>query len=71
MTRLWRNAFMAAVIVFLAAPLVVVAAVSVNAKKQLLFPPRGFSLTWYVELFTQNDWLNAVKNSLVIATFSG
>jgi len=70
-TRLYRNAFMAAVMIFLAAPLVVVAAVSVNAKKQLLFPPRGFSLNWYVELFTQNDWLNAVKNSLIIATASG
>jgi putative spermidine/putrescine transport system permease protein len=47
-----------------------VAGVSVNAEKQLIFPPEGFSLGWYVELLSQADWLNAVKNSLIIAVVS-
>ena len=42
-----RNLLMAAVLVMLLAPLVVVAGVSVNEKKELLFPPHGFSLAWY------------------------
>jgi putative spermidine/putrescine transport system permease protein len=66
-----RNSFLGAVVVFLAAPLVVVAGVSLNAKKQLLFPPEGLSFRWYVELLTAGDWLNAVKNSLIIAISSG
>lgn len=66
-----RNSFLGAVVVFLAAPLVVVAGVSLNAKKQLLFPPEGLSFRWYVELLTASDWLNAVKNSLIIAISSG
>ena len=66
-----RNGFLSAVVVFLAAPLVVVAGVSLNAKKQLLFPPEGLSFRWYAELVTAGDWLNAVKNSLIIATSSG
>ncbi len=66
-----RNGFLSAVVVFLAAPLVVVAGVSLNAKKQLLFPPEGLSFRWYAELLTAGDWLNAVKNSLIIATSSG
>ncbi len=66
-----RNGFIGAVVVFLAAPLVVVAGVSLNAKKQLLFPPEGLSFRWYAELLTAGDWLNAVKNSLIIATSSG
>ncbi len=66
-----RNGFLSAVVVFLAAPLVVVAGVSLNAKKQLLFPPEGLSFRWYVELLTAGDWLNAVKNSLIIAFSSG
>ena len=66
-----RNGFLGAVVVFLAAPLVVVAGVSLNAKKQLLFPPEGLSFRWYVELLTASDWLNAVKNSLIIAISSG
>ncbi|MEK0081770.1 ABC transporter permease [Benzoatithermus flavus] len=65
-----RRLFLAAVMLFLAAPLLVVAGVSVNAQRQLLFPPRGFSLRWYGELLAQSDWLNALKNSLVIATSS-
>lgn len=71
MNRWLRNGFLSAVVIFLAAPLFVVAGVSLNAKKQLLFPPEGLSFRWYVELLTASDWLNAVKNSLIIATTSG
>jgi putative spermidine/putrescine transport system permease protein len=65
-----RTLFMALVVIFLAAPLVVVAGVSLNAQRQLLFPPVGLSLRWYGDLFLEADWLNAVKNSLIVATFS-
>jgi putative spermidine/putrescine transport system permease protein len=70
MSAALRSLFIAAVVVFLAAPLVVVAGVSVNGEKQLLFPPVGFSLQWYADLVLESDWLNAVKNSLIIATCS-
>lgn len=70
MSRLPRNLFLAAVLLFLSAPLIVVAGVSVNEKKRLLFPPRGFSLSWYGELVSQNQWLTPVMNSLIIATFA-
>jgi putative spermidine/putrescine transport system permease protein len=70
MSTTLRNLLMAAVLAILLAPLVVVAGVSVNEKKELLFPPRGFSLAWYGELLSQADWLNAVKNSLIIAVLS-
>lgn len=70
MNNAGRNLFMGAVLVVLLAPLVVLGGVSLNEPKQLLFPPEGFSLKWYVELFTLADWLNAVKNSLIIAITS-
>jgi putative spermidine/putrescine transport system permease protein len=70
MSTTLRNLLMAAVLALLLAPLVIVAGVSVNEKKELLFPPRGFSLAWYGELLSQADWLNAVKNSLIIAVLS-
>lgn len=70
MRNLGRNLFLALVVLFLAAPLVVVAGVSLNAQRQLLFPPRGLSLRWYGDLFLEADWLNAVKNSLTVATLS-
>jgi putative spermidine/putrescine transport system permease protein len=69
-SRIGGGLLLGAVVLLLAAPLVVVAGVSVNAPRQLLFPPQGFSLRWYVELLTQAEWLNALRNSLVIALAS-
>ena len=71
MTPAWlRNGYMALIALFLAAPLVVVAGVSVNAKKTLLFPPEGFSLSWYAEIFTENDWRSALFASIGLAALS-
>ncbi len=70
MTNAGRNLFIGLVLLFMAAPLLVVAGVSLNVERQLIFPPRGISFAWYGELFMQPDWLNAVKNSLIIAIFS-
>ena len=69
--RLFRPLFMGLVGLVMAMPLLVLAGVSLNAKKRLLFPPDGLSLRWYGELFSDAGWLNAVKNSLAIATLSG
>ena len=57
-------------LLFLLSPIVVVGGVSLNEKKSLYFPPQGLSLAWYVELFTQEDWLVPIENSMVIATLS-
>jgi len=70
MTTYLRNSFMGLLLAILLAPLVVVAGVSLNEKKQLLFPPQGFSLGWYTELLTQADWLRSISNSLIIAVTS-
>ena len=70
MNTLTRNFFFAIVLLFLAAPLIVVAGVSLNAKKRLLFPPEGLSLHWYQDLLTRAEWLTPIKNSFVIATVS-
>ena len=70
MTGWSSRSFVGAVLVFLAAPLVVVAGVSVNRPKQLLFPPEGFSLHWYAELFLRSDWANALSNSVTIAALA-
>lgn len=53
---------------FLAAPLIVVLGVSVNDKQSLTFPPQGFSLAWYAQIFTDAGWRGALVNSLLLAT---
>lgn len=62
--------FLAAMALLLAAPLAVVAGVSINEKKSLTFPPQGFSLAWYGEIFAEAGWRNALFASLGIALAS-
>jgi len=65
-----RRCYFALVGLFLAAPLIVVAGVSVNAKQTLAFPPQGFSLAWYVEIFADTGWRDALFASLTLAILS-
>ncbi len=60
--------YLAAIALFLALPLVVVAGVSVNEKQSLTFPPEGFSLAWYGQIFIDAGWRSALFNSVVLAT---
>jgi putative spermidine/putrescine transport system permease protein len=55
---------------FLALPMIVVAGVAVNAKQTLAFPPKGFSLSWYGEIFLNPEWRNALLASLTLAILS-
>ncbi|OBZ92564.1 spermidine/putrescine ABC transporter permease [Pararhizobium polonicum] len=55
---------------FLALPMIVVLGVSVNAKQTLAFPPKGFSLSWYGEIFLNPEWRNALLASLTLALLS-
>jgi putative spermidine/putrescine transport system permease protein len=68
--RVLRRVFVAAVAVFLALPLVVVAGVSVNERQDLAFPPVGFSLAWYAQIFTDPSWRAALVASLLLAAGS-
>jgi putative spermidine/putrescine transport system permease protein len=65
-----RGVFFVLVGLFLSAPLIVVAGVSVNARQTLAFPPQGFSLGWYVDIFADTGWRNALFASLTLAILS-
>ncbi|MBB4273140.1 ABC transporter permease [Rhizobium mongolense] len=70
MNTLLRRLYFSLIGLFLAAPMIVVAGVSVNAKQSLTFPPQGFSLGWYGEVFTNPEWRNALFASLTLAVMS-
>lgn len=71
MTSVWlRRGYMTLVALFLLAPLVVVAGVSLNEKQSLLFPPEGLSLSWYAAIFTDAGWRSALIASVVVAALS-
>lgn len=64
------RAYVTAVMLFVAAPLAIIVAVSVTPEEFLTFPPGGFSMRWYVEFFTDPSWTGALFNSLSIAAAS-
>lgn len=66
-TVTWRRlgaALATLVCVFVAAPLLIVVAVSVNDALYTFFPPRGFSLRWYGEVLGEPAWRDAIVTSL-------
>ena len=55
------------VLLFLYAPLAMVVLFSFSKTTSLTFPFHGFSLTWYQQTLSSNDFQSAVKNSLTVA----
>jgi putative spermidine/putrescine transport system permease protein len=77
MSALYRS-FVAAVYVFLLAPLAIVVLASFNAGAYLTFPPQGLSFRWYVHLYGNEPFMKAFAVSvkvgllaMVIATLLG
>src|SRR5919106_2038816 len=68
--RALRAIVVTLVVVFLLAPLVVIAVGSVNVNRYLNFPPEGFSLSWYAQLFTDSGWQTSIRYSVTIAATS-
>jgi putative spermidine/putrescine transport system permease protein len=56
------------VILFLVAPLVVIILASFSGTAIVVFPPRGFSLKWYANIFIgDTDFMGGLRNSLFVA----
>ncbi|OSP54785.1 ABC transporter permease [Pseudoruegeria sp. SK021] len=56
------------VVLFIAAPLVIVVPMSLSTSASLQFPPPGYWLGYYQQYFQDANWLRPTWNSLVIAT---
>jgi putative spermidine/putrescine transport system permease protein len=59
---------MAAVFFF---PTVIVAGTSFNSSPFVVFPPNGWSLTWYRQVFADGQWTTALLNSLQVGVIAG
>ena len=62
--RIGAVLFVAVTVVFLLAPLAVVAGASVSESQFLGFPPSGFSLRWYAEIFESTKYVAPILTSL-------
>jgi putative spermidine/putrescine transport system permease protein len=59
-----------AVLAFLVAPIAVIVPLSFSSGSFFHYPLPGFSLRWYVDFFTSQFWLPALKNSLFLGSIS-
>lgn len=57
-----------AVVIFIAAPLVIVVPMSFSDARSLQFPPPGFWLGYYQAYFSDMSWLRPTWNSILIAS---
>jgi putative spermidine/putrescine transport system permease protein len=60
-------AFAGMVAVTLIGPLLIIVPMSFNSVPSFAFPPRGLSMQWYVNLFTNPDWYVSLFQSVLIA----
>lgn len=56
------------VVLFIAAPLVIVVPMSFSTAQSLQFPPPGWGLAYYQAYFSDAGWLRSTWNSIVIAS---
>jgi putative spermidine/putrescine transport system permease protein len=68
--RIWyvvHRVFVAAVLLFLIAPILVIAPLSFNSEPYFTFPLPGVSLRWYEDFFTNDRWTLALQTSIKVA----
>ncbi|MGJ3264982.1 MAG: ABC transporter permease [Salinarimonas sp.] len=56
-----------AVLVFIAVPLLIISGASFTAGDIVTFPPEGFSLRWYEQLFQRDEFVRSFVQSVVLA----
>lgn len=55
-------------LIFLAAPMLIVAFASLDSSQFFQFPPQSLSLEWYKEVLTSQDWTSSIVLTLGIAS---
>ncbi len=70
---IWKIGFTALnflILLFLVFPLLILIIVSFTNANFLTFPPEGFSLKWYIQMFEDSSFMEAFKFSAILATIS-
>lgn len=59
--------FVVLVYIFLFAPLVIIALTSIGTENFIAFPPKGFSLKWFVNVFNSESFMKSMGSSFMIS----
>lgn len=66
----WLGMAVAAILFFLFAPVLVIVAFSFHDSLSLSLPFQGFSLRWYAHIFGSEQFLRAMRNTVVVGAFT-
>ncbi len=61
------TAFVVLVYIFLFAPLVIIAMTSIGTENYIAFPPKGFTLQWFLTVFKSEAFISSMITSFVIS----
>lgn len=53
--------------IFLFAPLIIIAMTSIGSENYIAFPPKGFSLKWFMTVFKSKSFINSMGTSFIIS----
>lgn len=67
LSRLFSYGAVTAIFAFMLAPVVLVVWMSFFAQQLIIFPPKGYSLTWYQNILGQSNFINAFILSFQVA----
>jgi putative spermidine/putrescine transport system permease protein len=62
--------FVALILIFLITPILIVIPLSLSSSPFFIFPPKEYSLRWFENFFTQNQWIDALLKSLQVAVMT-
>ena len=68
--RIGLGAAVAAVLIYLIFPVIVVLAISLSSGNFLVFPPPGLSLRWYQSIAADPEWVSALWVTLKVGSLS-
>jgi len=66
----WLYGYGVVLMLFLLAPMIIVVVISFNSEAVLRFPPRGFTLQWFVNAFTYPTFLRAIAVSIALGAMA-
>lgn len=62
--------FVVLVYIFLFAPLLIIALTSIGTENYIAFPPKGFSLKWFANVFNSDSFMSSMMTSFIISGIS-
>ena len=62
--------FAGVIFVFLVVPSIITIPMSISDTRYLVFPPKGFTLNWYTQFLTNDEWVKPTLFSLQVAVLT-